>query len=473
MKTALYWFARDLRIHDNPALAACAAAHDSVYAVFCLAELRHLNSRQRNFVISSLHELRAALAKRNATLTLLDGEIGVAISGCARRLGASAVWAAGAYARSERQRQAAAAGSLADAGIALHLGDGDVVHQPESVAQAKQAPGEGYRVFPPFYEAWKALEVAPAGADAWPNGYDAVCGPLPERELAGELRNVRLQPAPGERAALQAVQAFAASRAADYAVNGQYPSRNGTSQLSAALRFGCVSARTLYRALSVRMTRSWVLAQERLSMQAFLRKLALRDFFIHLAYFAPEVHDVELQEKMRGFAWSADAHNLRLWVNGATGYPLVDAAMRQLRVDGHVHQRAAAVAASFCCFDLGLDWRLGRDVWMSSLVAADEALCDGNWQWIAGVGSDQAAYPRIYNPLKQARYFDAQAVYVRRYCPELAKLPTAAALEPWQLARQQQVEFDFYTPGSYPRPVVEHEHAARSALARYHEYRER
>jgi deoxyribodipyrimidine photo-lyase len=184
------------------------------------------------------------------------------------------------------------------------------------------------------------------------------------------------------------------------------------------------------------------------------------------------VHDEALQEKMRSFPWSDDRAHLEAWREGRTGYPLVDAAMRQLRSQGLVHQRAAICAASFCCFDLGLDWRLGRRVWMDEYLAADDALCDGNWQWLAGVGSDQAAYPRIYNPEKQARQYDAQAVYVRRWIPELRKLPTAAALAPWRVDRQHQIELGFFTPGQYPQRIVEHERAARELLERYRAYRE-
>jgi deoxyribodipyrimidine photo-lyase len=220
------------------------------------------------------------------------------------------------------------------------------------------------------------------------------------------------------------------------------------------------------------MSWSWTLASERSSMAVFMRQLARRDFFIQLAYFVPEIHDEALQEKMRTFPWSTDASTLTAWREGRTGYPFVDAAMRQLGTQGLVHQRAAICAASFCCFDLGLDWRLGRKVWMDEYLAADEALCDGNWQWLAGVGSDQAAYPRIYNPEKQARQFDAQAVYVRRWIPELKRLPTSAALAPWRVDHQHQIELGFFTPKQYPRPIVDHEKTAREFLTRYRAFAE-
>ncbi len=458
-------------MHDNPALSAARASSDRVYAVYCLSEMNALNESQRGFVVVCLRELRAVLAKRDATLSLCDGEPPSALLTAARRLKASAVYCGRAYNKAEAEQQDRVARSLENAGILLHVLGGNVIHEPEAVAQRKQAPGEGYRVFPPFLDAWKSLGVSPALREAWPNGFDDQQGALPDMPAPSPLRLIG--GGAGEASAVKALQTFAASRVADYSVNAEYPARNGSSHLGAALRFGCLSARTLYHAVAERMARSWTLAQEKVSMEFFFRRLAMRDFFTHLAYFAPELHELELQEKMRGFPQSRDTELTRLWELGATGYPFVDAAMRQLHREGYVHQRAATCAASFCCFDLGLDWRAGRDVWMRKLVAADQALCDGNWQLIAGVGSDQAAFPRIYNPVRQARQFDAQAAYVRRYCSELAKLPTSAAAAPWELARQQQIELGFFTPDDYPEPIVDHELAARKALARYQRYRNR
>ena len=460
MSAKLFWFRRDLRLRDNAGLSAACSSGGPVYAVYCLDELNQLNARQRDFVLGSLRALRLALGKRDATLTLLEGPPQVTLPDAAQRLGASAVHCSRSYSRTERAIEMEVARTLKRSDVELQIHRGDCVHEPEAVASVKQAEGEGYRVFPPFWAAWRSLDVAVPSADAEPTGHDDRSGPLPDFE---EITAAR----PGEALALAALEKFTTARAADYAVNSQYPGRDGTSNLAAYLRFGCISPRVVHQAISRRMAFSWTLAQERASMATFMRQLALRDFFIHLAFFVPEVHDEALQEKMRAFEWSTDPQLLAAWRAGKTGYPLVDAAMRQLANSGLVHQRAAICAASFLCFDLGIDWRLGRDVWMESYLAADGALCDGNWQWLAGVGSDQAAYPRIYNPEKQARQFDAQAVYVRRWIPELKKLPTAAALAPWQLDQQSQVELRFFTPEQYPRPIVEHEKAAREFLARY------
>lgn len=466
MTASIFWFRRDLRFYDNPGLSAARSSSPTVYGVFCTAEHERLNRRQRAFVLGSLKHMRLVLEKRNASISMLDGEVPDALVRAANRLGAQSVHCSRSYGREERRTEEAARSALESAGIAFRVHAGDVVHEPEAVAERKQAPGEGYRVFPPFLAAWQALEAPAPIAEAWCNGSDEQPGPL-------AVPADRAAVSAGEAVGRALLQSFVASRATDYAVNGAYPGRDGTSNLAAHLRFGCVSARTVHRAVAERMAKTWTLAPERSSMRAFLRQLAMRDFFIHLAHYAPELHDDALQDKMRGFPWSTDEKALAAWTEGRTGYPLIDAAMRQLHAEGNIHQRAAICAASFCCFDLGLDWRLGREVWMKQLVAADAALCDGNWQWIAGVGSDQAAYPRIYNPVKQARQFDSQAVYVRRWCQELRKLPTAAALEPWKLDRQRQIELGFFTPDQYPPPMVDHETVARDFLKTYRDYREK
>ena len=462
MTAAIHWFRRDLRLRDNPALTSARSVADRVYGAYSLADLERLNPRQRTFAVGCLKQLRIGLERRDASLTLLEGPAQAAIPEMVRRIGATAVYAARAYSGEESRMQQAVGAALQAMGVELRLHRGHIVHEPEAVAERKaEARGEGYRVFPPFYERWKSLAVAALVPETSCTARDPSPGPLPASPVPLQ------SPTPGEDAAQAQLQKFVTARLADYAVNGEYPARNGTSGFAAYLRFGCISPRAVYHAVAERMSRSWTLAQERLSMEGFFRRLALRDFFIQLAYFEPKLHDEALQEKMRSFSWSTDPQLLQAWIDGRTGYPFIDAAMRQLHREGHVHQRAAIAAASFCCFDLGLDWRLGRDAWLHGLLEADEALADGNWQWIAGVGSDQAAYPRIYNPEKQARHFDAQAVYVRRYCPELARLPTRAALAPWQMERNQQIELGFFSPDHYPPPIVDHDEAARAFLERY------
>lgn len=467
MTVSLFWFRRDLRLNDNAALSASVSGSDTVHAVFCSSDLETLNERQRRFVAGALRSLRMTLEKADGSLAVLQGEAGAALEAEARRVGATKVYCARALDRSETIVEDQVRIRLRASGIELRTAGSAALHEPEVIADRKADAPVGYRVFPPFYAAWKSVAVERPLRPALPNGRALSPGAIPGAEVLSSSQDAT------EAAAQEALARFVSARSADYGANDEYPGRNATSGLATYLRFGLLSPRAIYRAIAEKMARTWTLAQERLSMEAFLRRLAWRDFYLHLAYHAPEIYDEALQEKMRGFEWSHDEHLLRAWMEGKTGYPLVDAAMRQLLSEGHVHQHAAVVAASFCAADLGLDWRLGRDVWMRQLLEADEALCVGNWQRIAGIGSDQASYPRIYNPIRQAELFDSQATYIRRWCRELAKLPTRAALAPWKISEAQQTELGFFTPENYPKPIVDHEAAGREFLRRYQTYRNR
>jgi deoxyribodipyrimidine photo-lyase len=467
MTISLHWFRRDLRTQDNPALSAAVASSSKTYAVVCAHEVSSLNERQRAFVTAAVRSLAASLAKNDASITVVGGEPSSALVQAARRLGASRVFCERALDPSEKAIEASAEAALGSAGVELVRVGATTIHEPEAVAELKQAAGHGYRVFPPYYDAWRRLPVDRAEQTRLPSGLDPDSGSL------SDSVDVASAPVATESTALEVLARFVSARAADYGANAEYPGRDATSRLAPYLRFGLVSARSVYRAIREKMVRSWTLAQERESMEVFVRRLAWRDFYMHLALFAPTVIDQPLQEKMHGFAASENDGHATAWRDGMTGYPLVDAAMRQLRAEGRVHQRAAIVAASFATADLGLDWRIGRDVWMRELLSADAALCAGNWQRIAGLGSDQAAYPRIYNPIRQAYLIDAQATYIRRYCKELAKLPTRAALEPWKIAKEVQAELGFFTPEQYPEPIVDHDVAARAFLTRYQTYRNR
>ena len=221
------------------------------------------------------------------------------------------------------------------------------------------------------------------------------------------------------------------------------------------------------RATCERSADPFLLVEERTSLKLFLRSLAQRDFFLQLGWYTESLAEEPLQAKMRGFAFARTHRQLDAWRSGRTGYPLIDAGIRELRATGWMHPRVRAIAASFLCFDLGVDWRVGRDEWDRYLTEDDPALAAGNWQWIAGVGADLAAYPRIYNPLKQARRFDPAAAYVRRWIPELANLSDAAILDPEAGRRAPQLELPLFGQQSYPVPVLDHEAAARAFLERY------
>ncbi len=208
--------------------------------------------------------------------------------------------------------------------------------------------------------------------------------------------------------------------------------------------------RTVLRRLAERAADPFLLTEEKRSLRAFAHALARRDFFLQLAWSSARKANQPLQRRMRAFPFARTHPALAAWREGRTGYPLVDAGMRELAATGAMHPRARQIAASFLCFDLGVDWRVGRDAWERMLVEDDPALADGNWQWVAGVGADLAQFPRIFNPDKQARRLDPTAAYIRRWIPELASLPLADVLAPAQQHRAPQLGLPLFGAGAYP-----------------------
>jgi deoxyribodipyrimidine photo-lyase len=222
------------------------------------------------------------------------------------------------------------------------------------------------------------------------------------------------------------------------------------------------------RAVLLRCEDPFLLSEERLSLRLFLRSLAMRDFFLQLGFYCGPFDDEALQPKMRGFTFARSHPALDRWRGGKTGFPLVDAGVRQLHETGWMHPHVRSVVASFLCFDLGVDWRIGRDEWERWLIEDDPVLANGNWQWIAGVGADMAQFPRIYNPEKQRRRYDPSGAYVKRWVPELAQVPMSA----WGggAHNDEQPMLPLFSRDAYPAPVVDHGREARAFLERYNAF---
>jgi deoxyribodipyrimidine photo-lyase len=354
--------------------------------------------------------------------------------------------------------------TLEEAGLrALPVHDAPAV--PPEDAAAGSRSGDGYVAFEPYHARWQSLVPVP----------DAGTARFVPVEIASEALPVAAEFGAAEAAAATAGEGLAARRLADflagpvlhYGAARNVPASEETSRLSVELSFGTIAARAVVRGACARAADRFLLAEERASIRLYLRALALRDFFLQLAWYHEALAEEPLQTKMRGFAFARAHPALDAWRSGRTGFPLIDAGIRELHATGWMHPRVRAVAASFLCFDLGVDWRIGRDEWEHYLTEDDPPLAAGNWQWIAGVGADLAAYPRIYNPVKQARRFDPSAEYIRRWIPELAAQPDAAILDPLAGYRERQLQLALFGERSYPAPVLNHEAAARAFLQRY------
>ena len=466
MPPVVFRFGRDLRLDDHAGLAA-AAEIGEILPVLVLDEplIQRIgrSTRRAAFFCRAVQALDEALRARGARLIVRRGALAPTLVNLCKQTGATGVAWTAAYDAKCIERERALQSKLEESGLrAIAVHDAPAI-PPEETAMQKASGGEGYRAFVPYVERWRELEPAKYEAPLLmrfsSNGTHSEAFPTVDDfgVTASEIHDATPE------AALAQLAHFLELDAPQYALAVNVPADDRTSHLSAHLSFGTISARTVVRETRRRMSDPFLLTEERASLKKFLRALAQRDFFLQLSWFNPQTASEPLQEKMRAFPFRRAHPYLEAWNKGETGYPLVDAGIRQLHATGWMHPRVRAIAASFLCFDLGVDWRLGMAQWDRHFIEDDEALSIGNWQWIAGVGADLAAYPRIYNPAKQARRFDPHGAYASRWIPELAhRLPASA-----RTAHHATLELPLYGTNTYPQPVVDHEREAREFLARY------
>ncbi|HVA38774.1 MAG TPA: deoxyribodipyrimidine photo-lyase [Candidatus Dormibacteraeota bacterium] len=470
----VYRFRRDLRLDDHLGLAR-AAAYGRVVPVLVLDRetVRRVgaNARRAAFFCQAVAQLDELLRARGSRLIVRRAaRAGRELVAVARSVGASAVAWAWTYDGPGIADDRDAVQDLEEAGIrALVVHDAPVA-SPEEVDLQRHAGGEGYRSFAPFHAAWRRVTLTPAAAGGpRPEAFqetDAESGALP---TPGDFGQPHVEPpmAGGAPAAQARLAEYLAGPAREYAAARRVFGGARTSRLGGDLALGTLSARRTVRDLRALASRPFAVAEERRSYEELERSLAMRDFFLHLSWHWPRTHDRPLQEKALALRFADDAPGVAAWEAGTTGYPLVDAAMRELHALGWMHPKARAVAASFLCFDLGVSWRRGREIFDRHLIEDDLALATGNWQWVAGVGADMAQYPRIYNPVRQARTFDPDGAYVRRWIPELDGVPAARIHAPFAEGARPQLELPLFGAERYPRPAVDHEAAAREFLRRY------
>lgn len=452
--TAILWFRRDLRVHDRPALAHALARFDRLLPLFVVDD-RLLAGRWQSpnrlwFLAGALRSLQVELRRRDSALTLVRGDPTTLVPRLATEMGAAAVVATRDLTPYGRGRDEAVAAALGAHGVGFVATPGLLVHEPEEVPRTAGGP---FTVFSPFHRRWLAaplrapepgpatiptVEMASAGPDVDPG---ALLGnPVPTADPALLLE-------PSEDAARRRLERWAGSDALrDYATGRDRLDLDGTSRLSQDLRFGLLSPIEVLDRIGAAGS----------GPERFRSELAWRDFYAHLLWHLPRVARSSFRAHLDGVAWSTDAASIEAWRTGRTGYPVVDAAMRQLLATGWMHNRARMIVASFLTKHLGVDWRVGEAHFMAQLVDGDPASNNGGWQWAASTGTDPQPWFRIFNPTLQGRRHDPDGAYVRRWVPELADVPGldgAAVHEP--------------PPGAYIDRIVAHAESRARALAEY------
>ncbi|MCW2538022.1 MAG: phr [Modestobacter sp.] len=456
MPTAVLWFRRDLRLGDHPALlAACdaAGADGDVLPVFALDDRLWgaSGAPRRQFLLDCLAELKAAT---QGALVLRHGDPAQVLPQLAAEVGATSVHVTadtGPYGRrrDENAERALGAVPLVRTGSPYLVAPGRVTKRD----------GTPFQVFSPFARAWREHGWrAPAPAPrslAWHRGAAS-----DEPPTAPDLGDVQLPPA-GEAAAHAAWEQFRDERLLGYAEGRNTPGTNGTSRMSAYLKYGCIHPRTLLADLA---------AQENGGEAArrYTDELAWRDFYADVLWHRPDSAREYLNPQLQdmGYDSGPDAEALvRAWETGRTGFPIVDAGMRQLLGEAYVHNRVRMIVASFLVKDLHQEWTRGARYFMQHLVDGDLASNNHGWQWVAGTGTDASPYYRVFNPSTQGKKFDPDGAYVKRWVPELRDLDPKHVHEPWTAPGG--------IPAGYPEPIVDHAHERLVSLDRYHAVRAR
>ncbi len=469
---ALLWVRQDLRLADNPALAAAAAEGRPVLPVFVLDDAAagrwaH-GGAARWWLRFSLAALAGDLAARGAPLLILRGAAEALIPSLAAETGAAAVHAGRLYEPWARERDRRIHAALQEAGRRLHLHTASLLAEPARIASGS---GKPYQMYTPFARALAALGDPPAPLPAperllplpgAPRGLapeDLGLYPVPgEPDWARDFPSLWQ---PGEAGAAARLARFLARPLGDYKAARNDPGIEGSSGLSPHLRWGEVSPRQVWHAAMA------AAGGDRALAWPFLSEILWREFSYHLLWHRPDLPEAPLRPAFARFPWQPDPALLRAWQRGRTGYPIVDAGMRQLWHLGWMHNRVRMIAASLLVKHLLQPWQDGAAWFWDTLVDADLASNSASWQWVAGSGTDAAPYFRVFNPVLQGEKFDPTGRYVRRFVPELARLPDRFLHKPWEAPVPVLAAAGVALGRDYPRPVVAHAEGRARALAAF------
>lgn len=462
----LFWFRKDLRLDDNTGLAEAARDAGGDVVPFYASDPATLAREDLapvriQFVLGALAGLADDCARVGSRLALGHGPPLETVLNAARAARADAVYWNDEYEPAQVRRDAEVEAGLRAAGLAVRRFHDRLLAPPGAVLNGSGKPFVVYGAFR------RACERLPFPAP-FPDVPRLAAHDLPERRLAtlADLgRTLEVAPWPsGVRAARARLERFAANGLVSYDIGRDVMAADAGSRLSADLRFGTLSPRTAAAAVRAAARERPMLAE---AAEKYVAELRWRDFFAHVLYHFPHCEQGAFQRRYGDLAWPGDPRHLDAWRQGRTGYPIVDAAMRELVGSGFMHNRSRMIVASFLTKDLLLDWRLGERHFMNHLVDGDPASNNGGWQWAASTGTDAQPWFRIFNPVLQGRKFDPDGAYVRRWVPELARVPARWIHAPWEAPGLDLAAAGVTLGEDYPRPIVEHDVQREKALELY------
>ncbi len=469
---AIVWLRQDLRLRDNPALCAAVASRRPLIVLYILDDETPgawtLGGASRWWLHKSLEALSRDLARSGATLTLRQGKAEPLVFDLVKETGAGAIFWNRTYEPYAIARDKALKDTLTKAGVEVTSCNGALLFEPWTV---KTKTGDNYKVFTPFWRTclqmqWRAPLPAPKRLVAFEDALWSV--PLASLQLLPKTPNWAegLEQAwtPGEAGAHTALVLFTEKRLQNYHERRDFLGVVAASQLSPHLHLGEISPVQVRTAIESAVAHD---PQTQRGAHKFLAELGWREFSTNLLFHWPTLPDANWRGRFDAFPWRNVEQEFDAWKRGQTGYPIVDAAMRELWATGYMHNRARMIAASFLIKHLLIDWRRGEAWFWDTLVDADLANNAASWQWVAGSGADASPYFRIFNPVTQGERYDSDGAYVRRWAPELANLSDEFLHKPWQADAGTLKAAGIVLGKTYPKPIVDHAEARTRALAAF------
>jgi deoxyribodipyrimidine photo-lyase len=480
---AICWFRRELRLRDHPALAAALEQFAQVLPVFVfdshLLGSDNVSPARLAFLLRCLESLDTSLRQRGSRLVLRVGRPEEELPRLAQEIGAAAVFFNRDYTPYAVKRDARVQDRLRAQGLLVQSYQDSVLVEPGNVLTKA---GKPYTVYTPFLRSWHDyLRAHPIKLIETPLNRlritDKRLLQLPSASLG--LPDIAPQAAQvdrwkhlagGEEAGLERLKRFVDRDnplgLAGYARQRDFPGLDATSRLSPYLKFGAVSIRMAF-ALAADACEEAVSQEERQGIETWVKELAWRDFYIQVLAAFPQVRHGAFKREYASLQWEDNESFFEAWCAGQTGYPLVDAGMRQLNSEGWMHNRARMVVAMFLTRDLLLNWQRGERYFMQHLMDGDLAANNGGWQWSASTGADAQPYFRVFNPVKQSQRYDPEGLYIKRYTPELRQVPTRFLHAPWMMPQEEQRRAGCLIGKDYPAPLVDHDSQRERALALY------